>query len=225
VRIDEREAAEMLGAFRLSDGLYAEEGDTRRITPSMLGDYLYCPALLWAQARLGLRVMTARGLVAAAAGRVLHERYERWASRHDNVLAEYRIEVEGLVGVIDLVVDTGSGLVPLELKSSPVPREAHARQLQAYAWLINAGHGYLVYRSRVERVERDGSVLGLIRAARAAIESPVPPRPARDCARCAFREACELAGVPVPRAATLDEWLEGARRASVEHEWGSVELY
>jgi hypothetical protein len=38
-------------------------------------------------------------------------------------------------------------------------------------------------------------------------------------------DACELAGVPVPKVATLDEWLDGARRADIEHEWGSIELF
>jgi len=124
-------------------------------------------------------------------GRLLHERYERLLSQYDNVIAVYKVEVGGLVGVVDLVIRRGGRLIPVEVKTG-AGRRAHRLQLQVYISMLKARFGYLVYRDGVEVVEGDGSALEVLGELRRAMESeePPPPPPPEKCGRCPFRAVC-----------------------------------
>nr|KJR74469.1 MAG: CRISPR-associated protein Cas4 [Thermoproteus sp. AZ2] len=172
--------------------IYAVPYDFKRVSPSMVGDYEYCPRLLWLQAKLGKKLLTRRSLIALVRGRLLHERYERVVAAADEVLAEYKVEIGELVGVVDLVFKRGERLVPVEVKSGLSSRSAHVKQLQIYIELLGAPFGYLVYRNKVDRVERDPSALDILREIKAIVESPVPPPKASSsrCRTCPFKQIC-----------------------------------
>lgn len=177
---------------QISPTIYAVPYDFKRVSPSMIGDYEYCPRLLWLQAKLNKKLLTRRSLVALVRGRLLHERYERMVAAADEVLAEYKVEIGDLVGVVDLVFKRGGRLVPVEVKSGLSSRSAHARQLQIYIELLGAPFGYLVYRNKVDRVERDSSALAILREIKAVVESPTPPprAPPSKCRTCPFKQIC-----------------------------------
>jgi CRISPR-associated exonuclease Cas4 len=184
--------------FALAPGIYAREWKEIRVWPSLVGDYLYCPRLVWVQARLGLRLMAAAAVPAAARGIELHRRYQEWLRRQGVRMAPVRIDAGWVAAEIDAVIERDGYLVPVEVKSTPKWRPAHELQLQAYMWLINAPAGYLVYPDAVAEVRRrretKAILLRIDRIVGDALGGASPPPPGRDCAACAYREACGLAG-------------------------------
>jgi CRISPR-associated exonuclease Cas4 len=195
--------------------IYAREWKEIRVWPSMVGDYLFCPRLLWVQARLGLRLMTAAAVTAAARGVELHRRYAEWL-RRQGAMAPVRIDAGWLAAEIDAVIELDGYLVPVEVKSAIKKRLSHELQLQAYMWLLNAPRGYLVYPRGVEEVAPSPRAREMLYSIDRAINDARPPPPGRDCGRCAYREACALA---VPAA---EELLAGAGRRAFA--WGETEL-
>jgi len=173
--------------------VYAREWREVRVWPSMIGDYLYCPRLLWAQARLGLRLMTAWGVAAAARGIELHGRYLEWLRRHGVRMAPVRIDAGWLAAEIDAVIELDGHLVPVEVKSTPRRRPSHELQLQAYMWLLNAPRGYLVYPDAVIEVAPGRAVRAVLEGMERAIGGAGPPPPGRGCAPCPYSGACALA--------------------------------
>ncbi|MBP1449365.1 MAG: CRISPR-associated protein Cas4 [Thermoproteus sp.] len=176
---------------RLSPTTYAVAYDFKRVSPSMINDYEYCPRLLWLQAKEGKKFLTRRSLVALVRGRLFHERYERALSNVEDIIAEYKIEVGDMVGVVDLIFKRNGKLIPIEVKSGLAPKEAHVKQLQIYIELLGADFGYLVYRNRVERVERNQSVLVVLDEIKRLLRSPDPPPvQGSQCRYCPFKEVC-----------------------------------
>jgi len=178
------------GFEKIDDGIYGQPYEFAHVSPSLIGDYLFCPRFLWLQARLKMKMTTERGAIASVRGKVLHDRYERYLQQYENVITEYRIEVGDIVAVADAVYKLDSVYV-IELKSSAVPREAHRLQAQAYMELLKAKHGYLVYRDRVEHIERDKKVLDILDNIRKVLSSETPPPPGRNCATCPFAKVCK----------------------------------
>jgi len=181
----EQEVVELL------PGVYAQKYDFRRLSPSLINSFEYCPRLLWIERRLGLKLFTEKSIVAAIKGRLLHERYERAMSRYDNVITEYKIEVDGLVGVVDMLIKRGKKLVPVEVKTG-AGKAAHKIQLQIYMAMLGVSTGYLVYRDRVETVERDDNALKVLEEVRKVLDSETPPplQLPEKCARCPFKPIC-----------------------------------
>ena len=179
--------------FPFLPGLYAREWREVRVWPSMIGDYLYCPRLLWTQARLGLRLMTERGVVAAARGIELHRRYLEWLRRQGVRMAPVRIDAGWVAAEIDAVLVVDGRLVPVEIKSTARRRHAHELQAAAYGLLVNAPLCYLVYPDAVVKVRAAPEVWAVLETMERAIASSEPPRPGRDCSGCDYRETCALA--------------------------------
>lgn len=177
----------------LRPNIFAVRYDFKRITPSMINDYEYCPRLLWLQAKLGKKLLTRRSLVALVKGRLLHERYERALSIKEDVITEYKIEVDDMVGVVDLVFKRGRSLIPVEIKSGMISRESHVKQLQIYIELLRSSFGYLVYRNKVERVEYRENAVSILEDIRSVLESQTPPPIKGDsCKSCPFRFICNI---------------------------------
>lgn len=178
--------------YQLAPTIYAVEYDFKRITPSMINDYEYCPRLLWIQAKLGKKLLTRKTLVALVKGRLLHERYQRVVSSAEDVLSEYKVELRDMVGVIDLIFKRGGKIIPVEIKSGHVSRSSHVKQLQIYMELLRADFGYLVYRNRVERIERDSRALEILDEIREIVRSASPPPVDESrCRSCPFRSICK----------------------------------
>jgi len=174
--------------IKLLPGIYAQRYDFRRLSPSLINDFEYCPRLLWVERRLGLKLMNERALVAAVKGRLLHERYERLLSQYENVITEYKIEVDGLVGVVDILIKRGKRFIPVEVKTGASKR-AHRLQLQIYMAMLKATTGYLVYKDYVEAVEREDEALKVLENVREVLSSETPPSPEK-CNRCPFKPIC-----------------------------------
>jgi len=175
--------------FILLPDVYAYRYDFRRLSPSVINDFEYCPRLLWVQYKLGLKLFTKNSAVSLVRGRLLHERYERAISDFDNVVTEYKIEVGELVGVVDVVIKRGREYIPVEVKTGIATKEAHRKQLQIYIYLLKARYGYLVYRNKVERVERDDSAVELLANIKKILSMDKPPE-AR-CSSCPFMAICK----------------------------------
>jgi CRISPR-associated exonuclease, Cas4 family len=175
--------------FKLLPDVYAYKYDFRRISPSVINDFEYCPRLLWVQYKLGLKFFTKNSAISLVRGRLLHERYERAVSVFDNVLTEYKVEIGDLVGVVDVVIKRGREYIPVEVKTGVATREAHRKQLQIYIYLLKARYGYLVYRGKVEKVERDNSVVGLLDEIKKILNMDKPPE--TKCNNCRFVAICK----------------------------------
>jgi len=180
--------------IKLLPGIYAQRHDFRRLSPSLIGDFEYCPRLLWVERRLGLKLFGEGALAAMVKGRLLHERYERAVSQYDNVITEYKIEIDGLVGVVDVLIKRGRALIPVEVKTG-AGRRAHRLQLQIYIAMLKADFGYLVYRDRVEVVEGSSNALKVLEEVREVLRSEAPPPPPlqEKCGRCRFKPICHSA--------------------------------
>jgi len=176
--------------FELLPDVYAHRYDFKRVSPSVINDFEYCPRLLWVQHKLGLKLFTKNSAVSLVRGRLLHERYERAVSVFDNVVTEYRVEIGELVGVVDVVIRRGRDHIPVEVKTGLASREAHKNQLQIYIYLLKARHGYLVYRNRVERVERDDDAVKLLEEIK-RILSGDRLEINKECERCVFKAICK----------------------------------
>ncbi|MCX8137739.1 MAG: CRISPR-associated protein Cas4 [Pyrobaculum sp.] len=175
--------------FRLLPDVYAYRYDFKRLSPSVINDYEYCPRLLWTQYKLGLKLFSIDSAVAIVKGRLLHERYERAVSVFDNVIAEYKIEIGDLVGVVDIVMRKGNEYIPVEIKTGLASREAHRRQLQIYIHMLKARYGYLVYRNRVEKVERDSKAVEMLYKIKSVLQMDKPPNV--NCKSCPFKYICK----------------------------------
>jgi CRISPR-associated exonuclease Cas4 len=176
--------------FTLLPDVYAYRYDFKRISPSIINDFEYCPRLLWVQYKLGLKLFTKDAAVSLVRGKLLHERYERAVSVFDNVMVEYKVEIGDLVGVVDVVIKRGRDYIPVEVKTGLATKEAHRKQLQIYIYLLKARYGYLVYRDRVERVERDDGAVRLLEEIR-RILSGDGREIGRECDRCMFKVICK----------------------------------
>jgi len=176
--------------FKLLPDVYAYRYDFKRISPSIINDFEYCPRLLWVQYKLGLKLFTKDAAVSLVRGRLLHERYERAVSVFDNVMTEYKVEIGDLVGVVDVVIKRGRDYVPVEVKTGLATRGAHRKQLQIYIYLLRARYGYLVYRNRVERVERDDGAVMILEEIRRILGGD-GREIGRECGRCMFKAICK----------------------------------
>jgi CRISPR-associated exonuclease Cas4 len=176
--------------LKLLPDVYAYRYDFKRISPSIINDFEYCPRLLWVQYKLGLKLFTKDAAVSLVRGKLLHERYERAVSVFDNVMVEYKVEIGDLVGVVDVVIKRGRDYIPVEVKTGLATKEAHRRQLQIYIYLLKARYGYLVYRNRVERVERDDGAVKLLEEIR-RILSGDGREIGGECDRCMFKVICK----------------------------------
>ncbi|MBP1449720.1 MAG: CRISPR-associated protein Cas4 [Thermoproteus sp.] len=178
---------------KITDTIYAESYKLKRIRPSSIIDYEYCPRLFWLQAREGKKFVLARMIRKIIEGRLLHEWYERALAKMDDVIAEYRVEKGDLVGTVDLVLIRNGGLVPVEIKTGEMLEEAHIEQLQIYMEIMDVKQGYLVYRDRVLSVDANPAVMSKIEEMRQTLKSPTPPPAARDCMRCWYKDVCARA--------------------------------
>jgi len=176
--------------FKLLSDVYAYRYDFKRISPSVINDFEYCPRLLWVQYKLGLKLFAKDSAVSLVRGRLLHERYERAVSVFDNVVTEYKVEIGDLVGVVDVVIRRGRDYIPVEVKTGLASRGAHKKQLQIYIYLMKARHGYLVYRNRVERVERDDDAVKLLDEIRRILNRNTLEIN-KGCERCVFKAICK----------------------------------
>ncbi len=113
-----------------------------------------------------------------------------------------------LVGKPDYIVEKDGSLIPVEVKSHPAPRipyRSHRFQLLAYCLLLeeNTGtappYGILKYKDRDFKIEYDEEarksllqIMDEIRAS-AGSKAPLPKHnnPSK-CARCPYREICEV---------------------------------
>ncbi|MCY0890327.1 MULTISPECIES: CRISPR-associated protein Cas4 [Pyrobaculum] len=185
-----RELKKERDVFRLLPDVYAYRYDFKRLSPSVINDYEYCPRLLWVQHRLGLKLFTKDSAVAIVKGKLLHERYERAVAVYDNVIVEYKVEIDNLVGVVDVVIKRGGVYLPVEIKTGVASREAHKKQLQIYIHLLKAKYGYLVYRDKVEKVERDDSALQVLSEIKKVLTADKPP--SVECRKCPFKPICRI---------------------------------
>ncbi len=176
--------------FKLLPAVYAYRYDFKRLSPSVINDFEYCPRLLWVQYKLGLKLFTKDSAVSLVRGRLIHERYERAVSVFDNVVTEYKVEIGDLVGVVDVVIRRGRDYIPVEVKTGLASRGAHKKQLQIYIYLLKARHGYLVYRNRVERVERDDDAVKLLDEIRRILNRNTLEIN-KECERCVFKAICK----------------------------------
>ncbi|MEM4492547.1 MAG: CRISPR-associated protein Cas4, partial [Pyrobaculum sp.] len=64
-----RELKKERDVFRLLPDVYAYRYDFKRLSPSVINDYEYCPRLLWVQHRLGLKLFTKDSAVAIVKGK------------------------------------------------------------------------------------------------------------------------------------------------------------
>ncbi len=176
--------------FKLLPAVYAYRYDFKRLSPSVINDFEYCPRLLWVQYKLGLKLFTKDSAVSLVRGRLIHERYERTVSVFDNVVTEYKVEIGDLVGVVDVVIRRGRDYIPVEVKTGLASRGAHKKQLQIYIYLLKARHGYLVYRNRVERVERDDDAVKLLDEIRRILNRNTLEIN-KECERCVFKAICK----------------------------------
>ncbi len=176
--------------FKLLPAVYAYRYDFKRLSPSVINDFEYCPRLLWVQYKLGLKLFTKDSAVSLVRGRLIHERYERAVSVFDNVVTEYKVEIGDLVGVVDVVIKRGRDYIPVEVKTGLASRGAHKKQLQIYIYLLKARHGYLVYRNRVERVERDDDAVKLLDEIRRILNRNTLEIN-KECERCVFKAICK----------------------------------
>jgi CRISPR-associated exonuclease, Cas4 family len=176
--------------FKLLPAVYAYRYDFKRLSPSVINDFEYCPRLLWVQYKLGLKLFTKDSAVSLIRGRLIHERYERAVSVFDNVVTEYKVEIGDLVGVVDVVIKRGRDYIPVEVKTGLASRGAHKKQLQIYIYLLKARHGYLVYRNRVERVERDDDAVKLLDEIRRILNRNTLEIN-KECETCVFKAICK----------------------------------
>lgn len=114
----------------------------------------------------------------------------------------------GLTGKPDYVVETGSGLVPVEVKSRAAPSQpylSHVLQLAAYCLLLEdrdgqaPAYGLLKYADAVFEIEytpalRDEllMLLDAMRGSRKGVVSRSHEEPGR-CAACGYRPVCDQA--------------------------------
>lgn len=117
----------------------------------------------------------------------------------------------GLIGRPDYLVETGDGVIPVEIKSARAPAsgqpyDSHVLQLAAYCLLVedllDAGvaYGIIRYRDAEVRVEYTPElrvllldVLDDMRAARVAEEVHRSHDEPGRCANCRMREVCDEA--------------------------------
>lgn len=153
----------------------------------------------WLYLRAG-RQQQAAGL---PAGEIISADTGGWR-RTDHPLISHRYQ---LVGRPDYVVDTGEGLIPVEVKSSRMhrdgPYDSHKLQLAAYCLLIEESdgarppYGLLHYANATVRIPFDDPLrdtlldtLDQIQQARTASEVARSHNDPLRCARCGFRHAC-----------------------------------
>lgn len=119
-----------------------------------------------------------------------------------------RSEKFGLVGRPDYLIETGQGVIPVEVKSTACPPDgrpydSHIAQLASYCLLVEdvlgaaVPYGIIRYRDRELRVDytgemRDGiiALLEEISAARQADDVHRSHEDVRRCRGCSMREVC-----------------------------------
>lgn len=181
-----------------------------------IDDFFTCPRIVYFKEVLGYEE---RATALMEEGKLVHEKEARRERRRK--LSELgptgrkwtglRVHSErlGLVGVVDLVVETREGLAVVETKGSAGgkrPKPGHLYQVVAYAMLAEEVLGrpvrwvvlrYLkdgrVFKVRVTEHMRKHVVWAVSRI-RNIVESNLPPKYAkrRLCVSCGFRKVCRM---------------------------------
>ncbi len=117
-------------------------------------------------------------------------------------------EERRLVGKPDYLLDDGEYIIPVEVKSAPLPRSGnpypgHVLQLAAYCLLVEdvygkrPPYGYIRYRDKMVRVpytdEMRSLLLEALSAMQAAATASTVPRSHQEpwrCAKCGLAYAC-----------------------------------
>jgi CRISPR-associated exonuclease Cas4 len=115
-----------------------------------------------------------------------------------------------LTGKPDYLVETASGVIPVEIKSGRTPTQpydSHCLQLAAYCLLVEETtgwrppYGLICYPAATFRLEYTPAVrdrlIGTLAAMQADLNASAAPYGTTDprrCAHCGYREACEEVG-------------------------------
>jgi CRISPR-associated exonuclease Cas4 len=137
------------------------------------------------------------------AGRVLYADTSRW-QRPERPLFYAPLE---LTGMPDYLIESGQGIIPVEVKSGPAPAapyDSHVYQVAAYCLLVEKTYGMrppyglIHYRDRDFAVDYtpalERSLLDLLASIRrdgSAVDVPRSHHQAARCARCGFRRVCD----------------------------------
>ncbi len=197
---------EEIAPLVLRDGV--EEPIFFRVTD--LKQWFYCPRIVYFQFVMpDLRPKTYAMEEGALKHAELRRSRRRWRGLPDG---EYRWDValrsESLhaSGLVDLVIDTGEELVPVDFKDS-IKASAHFKmQLATYGIMleeetekpVNRGFVYLLPRRRAEEVGLTSRIKSKVRRAFGEmLESvlgermPPPPKSQAQCVTCEFRRFCD----------------------------------
>ena len=158
---------------------------------------LFVALLLWL---MSLRLRKASGL---PAGRVIYSDAGAWQRNEQSLFSRSH----QLVGKPDYLVQTGEGIVPVEVKSGAAPaqpREGHVLQLAAYCLLVEeqlgerVPHGIIKYADKQFAIDYTPAlkaellrVMAEMRNARTHDGAHRDHNEPRKCAACGLREACD----------------------------------
>ncbi len=158
---------------------------------------LFVALLLWL---MSLRLRKASGL---PAGRVIYSDAGAWQRNEQSLFSRSH----QLVGKPDYLVQTGEGIVPVEVKSGAAPaqpREGHVLQLAAYCLLVEeqlgerVPHGIIKYADKQFAIDYTPAlkaellrVMAEMRSARSNAGAHRDHNEPRKCAACGLREACD----------------------------------
>lgn len=184
------------------------------LTVSDIKQFVYCPRIVYFRYVLPISVSTT---YAMRAGGEAHDRIERLDRRRTtrkyqlaegNRLFRYNLNSERLclTGVLDLLIESGKNLFPVEYKHSVgMPSLHHRYQLTAYAMLvedayhqsIRRGYVYVLRPDEVFPVEITESkklrVKSIVKTIGRMIETQIMPAPTPHrgrCQSCEFRFFC-----------------------------------
>ncbi len=197
---------EEIAPLVLRDGV--EEPIYFRVTD--LKQWFYCPRIVYFQFVMpDLRPKTYAMEEGALKHAELRRRRRRWRGLPDG---EYRWNVavrsETLhaSGLVDLVIDTGEELVPVDFKDSMKASAHFKMQLAAYGIMLEEAMGkpvrrgfvYLLPRRRAEEVKLTARARSKVRGAfeemlRSVLgeHMPPPPKSQAQCVSCEYRRFCD----------------------------------
>jgi len=174
------------------------------MTPSLFLLALLGVGLLLLAARLRQQAQTTRVAAGLPAGEIIYADTATWQPTQEAILSRRW----GLVGKPDYLVEQGDGVIPVEVKSSRLPRsgaphEGHVLQLAAYCALVadtygrRPPYGYVHYRDATVKVpytpaleEALRTALAQMRAARHAADVQRSHQDYWRCRRCGLAYAC-----------------------------------
>jgi CRISPR-associated exonuclease Cas4 len=158
---------------------------------------LFIALLLWL---MSLRMRKASGL---PPGRVIYSDAGAWQRNEQSLFSRNH----QLVGKPDYLVQTGKGIVPVEVKSGAAPaqpREGHILQLAAYCLLVEeqmgerVTHGIIKYADKQFAVDYTPAlksellrVMAEMRDARTSAGAHRDHNEPRKCAACGLRDECD----------------------------------